>query len=256
MAFDVGARKDHLLILDRGTAGVGAAQPRLIDIDVPQLPAAAAVVSQPLNIAGDPLPVVEPLCLLVEANGDLLVGDAGVQTNASSAQVWRVQRSGAVWPKTPLLAAVNPLVMPAAMVREDAASLLVLDGGLKPFAPTGNPFLRKVARHAAVYRVEGAGPPAVTPVTEFKQIVFPTGIALHDGVLYVADRGEEPDVAIVPDAVSWRQNPHRFGIVIHFVDNPAIAPTVRERRQIAYNVQQIAQRESPAHTAWSMLYAL
>ena len=123
MAFDVGAAKDHLLILDRGTTGAGAAQPRLIDVDVPQLPAPAAVTAKALNIAGDPLPIVEPLSLLVEAGGDVLVGDAGVQTNASSAQIWRIQRAGAVWPKTPLLPAANPLVMPAAMVREGPQSL-------------------------------------------------------------------------------------------------------------------------------------
>ena len=257
MAFDVGANKSHLLILDRGQTGIAPAQPRLVDVNLPQLPAAGSITTTSLNTAGDPLPIVEPLSLLVEANGDVLIGDAGTQNAATSAQVIRVQRTGPTWPKTALLPAANPLAMPAALVREDASTLLVLDGGLKPVAPTGNPFLRKIAKHAAVYRVDQLTTPAtVTPATEPKQLVFPTGMAYHEGVLYIADRGEEPDVALVPNAVSWRQNPHRFGVVIHFVDNPQIAPTVRERRQIAYDIHQIAQRESPAHTAWSMLYTL
>ena len=155
-----------------------------------------------------------------------------------------------------------PLVAPMAVVREDADRYFVLDLGLKAYfhpldpALASDPFRRHIARPATVYRVDvTAPPPVVTRVTEMRQLVYPTGMVREDDTLYVCDRGEYSDPALAGALLrAWRADAHEFGVVVHFTEqNPT---TQLERRRIVRNIHEIVQIESPAHTAWTMVYAV
>lgn len=257
MAFDTNG---HLLILDRGSpAPAGApAVPTIVDVQL-----------SPLVVTVQPLPagsVVEPMALLVLPGGDLLIADAGPQTAPVPGNLVRVDRSTATWSASSLLPAApgpsNPLVQPTAVVQDDQGVIYVLDGGLKAFLPqldpvlAGDPFLRQTAQPAAVYGVDiSAAPPAVTRVSDTRTLVSPMDMVIHDGTLVICDRGEYSDPAVGgPLLRVWRGTHHEFGVVIHF--SAALAPTVQERSRISHSIQQLIDAESPAHTAWTMVYGV
>jgi phage tail-like protein len=242
MAFDLNG---HLLILDRGTGFGTATPPRILDVDVVPTPVVSTVRALTT--------VVEPLSLLVQPNGDLIIGDAKAQTVVGPADLVRVDRTNALnWVESSLLGAVsvgaNPLLAPTAVVREDATHLFVLDLGLRQFAPPlVDLFLRAQVQSSAIYRVDlGAVPPVVTRACETRQMVFPLGMVLHDGTLYVCDPGE-PVTPAWPR--TWRDVPHEFGGMAHFV-TPAVATPqeLQERRQYVSSIGDILRREKPAHT--------
>jgi hypothetical protein len=150
----------------------------------------------------------------------------------------------------------NPLVAPTAVVREDDTYVLVLDVGLKPFAPDpASPFLSDAAEPAAIYRVDlGSTPPVVARATETGQFVFPTGMAISAGTLFVCDPGQ-PEVAGLPPRL-WRALPHAFGVIIHFAKQ-RLPPTQPQRaltqRQILDNIRDIVDQAKPAHTLWTIV---
>lgn len=248
----------HLLILDRGKPAPSglAAVPKVIDVDLgsPLVPKESYLTA-----------VVEPISLLVRSGGDLIIGDGREQDTAVPADLVRVDRSNAAsWVESRLLASLsaaeNPLVGPRAVV-DGGDELYVLDVGLKPYrngldpALQADPFRRHIAEPAAIYSVDlAAAPPTVRRASETRQLVYPMGMALASGTLYVCDRGEyDPELA-GPLTRVWRAGEHEFGVVVHFSEQ---RPTsIKERRQIVHNIHQIVQRESPAHTAWTFLYAV
>lgn len=249
----------HLLILDRGApapAG-GPSAPFVIDVELAPL----AVTVQPLP-AGS---VVEPLALLVQPGGNLIVADAGPQDSISPGNLIRIDRSNpALWKATPILTSVvgpqNPLVQPTAIVQNEAGTIHVLDGGLKAYVPqldpvlAVTPFLRQIAQQAAVYRVDiTVAPPTVTQVSVNGDLVSPTDMVLDGDTLIITDRGEYSDPALGgPLLRVWRAANHEFGVVVHF---PAtLAPTTQERAQIIHSIQEVIGSESPAHIAWTMVY--
>ncbi len=207
------------------------------------------------------------MSLLVEPDGNLIIGDAREQDVPVPADLVRIDRSNATnWVSTRLLAALpanqNPLVAPNAVVRQDDMYLYVLDLGLKPYAPaldpslSGNPFLRNIAEPATVYAVSfEAGTPVVTRATETKQLIFPTGMVLDQGILYICDRGEYSDPDLAGELLRvWRTLPHEFGVIIHFSQQRPTTP--QERRQISQNIREIIEQEKPAHTVVTMAYAV
>jgi phage tail-like protein len=261
MAFDTNG---HLLILDRGTpvpSGVAAA-PKIIDVQISPFSVTSTNLTQ----------VIEPLSLLVQPSGDLIIGDGREQNIAVPADLVRIDRSNpAIWLETRLLAvlsaAQNPLVAPTAVVREDTSHIFVLDLGLKAYAPpldpalSSDPFRRNVAEPAVIYRVDlGAPAPVVTaPVviraSETGQLVHPTGMVLDQGTLYVSDRGDYSDPGLAGELLRvWRATPHEFGVIVHFSEQRPT--TQRERRQIVQNIREIVNQEKPAHTDWTMVYAV
>lgn len=239
----------HLLILDRG-AIPGAALPAPFIIDVALSPFSAT--THPL------VQVIEPLSLLVRPNGDVVVGDARHQSTPVPADLMKVDRT--TWQEAPLLSAVpagrNPLTAPMAVVHEDAGHVLVLDLGLKPLQSPASPYLREIAEPAAIYRVDlGVAPPVVSRISETRQLVSPTGMALHKGTLYVSDRGEYSNPMLAgPLFRDWRSAAHEFGVVIHF--SRQRLTTSSERKRIVQDVREIVDAESPAHTSWTMVFGV
>jgi hypothetical protein len=206
-----------------------------------------------------PLPQVAfPLSFVRLANGNLVVGDGGNQTTATPGDLWLVDRSVGPWTVTSLLGAMtpgtNPLASPSAIVEETPGQLLVADVGVKSFfPPLANPFIRKIARQAGLYRVTIAGP-TVVPASEPKQLVWPTGLALAaDGTLFIADRGETSSVAFNgPIDRDWRALRQEFGVVVYFPESPPTTAT--ERKRLVHDVRQIITKEKPAHANWSFLF--
>lgn len=257
MTFDTNG---HLLILDRGSpAPAGApAAPAIVDVQL----APFVVTVQPLPVGS----VIEPMALLVLPGGDLLIADAGPQASPVPGNLVRIDRSTAIWNAASMLPTVpgpgNPLVQPTGLVRDDSGLVYVLDGGLKAYLPqldpalAGDPFLRQIAQPAAVYSVDiSVAPPVVTRVSDTRTLVSPTDMVIQDGTLIICDRGEYSDPAVGgPLLRVWRGTHHEFGVVIHF--SAALAPTAQERSRISHSIQQLIDAESPAHTAWTMVYGV
>ena len=146
-----------LLVLDRGDGGGTANPPKIITVRL-----------DPLKVTRTALQtVIEPLSLLVEPDGRLIIGDGREQAPTGPAQfagnLVRVDRSTATWTETTLLGADNPLVAPTGLARTGDGQLYVLDAGLKPFDPSGaDPFTCPVADPAGVFSVDvDAAPPTV-----------------------------------------------------------------------------------------------
>jgi len=243
-----------LLILDRGD-GPGTPNP----------PKIITVRPNPLGVTRKPLQkVIEPLSLLVQRDGKLIVGDGREQEPAQPAQragnLVRMDRSDpANWTETALLPTPNPLVAPTAVTRSDDTHLYVLDAGLKPFAPPiTDPFVLTVAEPASVYRVDlGSNPPTVTRVTQLGHLVFPTGMAADGGRLLICDPGQPEVAGLTP--VWSRLLPFRFGVVVHFADarlppDPDARTTVQ--RQVIGNIRSIVEQQKPAHTLWNLITAI
>jgi phage tail-like protein len=246
----------HLLILDRRSGFGSLLPPCILDVDVS---GGAPVVTVHVLTT-----VVFPLSLLLLANGDLIVGDGRAQlaVGAGAGDLVRVDRTNPAWVESSLLNMLpageqpgqNPLVAPTALARGDGTELYVLDAGLRPiFPPLVNPYMRDIARPAAVFRVDlGAAPRTVVRASDAKQFVFPIGMVRHDDTLYVCDPGD-PIIPLVTDA-DWRFTPHRFGVALHFQSVPATTP--QERRQYVHSVREILRREGPTHALPTLVSAI
>ena len=145
----------------------------------------------------------------------------------------------------------NPIVAPFALVEEEPGRLLVLDIGLRPDADNTNPFLRTIAEPAVVHRVAlGSGPPVVTRATEPGRMVYPRGMALKGGTLFVCDGGE-PETSERKDP--WRTAPHQFGVLVHFSKQ---RPTDdRTRRAVLREIRDLVALQKPAAATATLLSA-
>lgn len=257
MVFDPAS--GHLLILDRGALPGGGAPPAPFILDVTPNP--FAVTSHTMTGT-----LIQPVSMALLPGGDLLVGDAREQeqptgnppgTPLPPGNLVRVTR-GATWTGTTLLSTApggpNPLVAPAALAHGDAGEVYVADIGLKPLQSPGSPYLREVAEPATVYRVTLGAPAAATRAARTRQLVSPTGMVYDGGTLYLTDRGEYADAAIVGIHRDWRSLPHEFGVVIHFsLQRPT---TPQQRKRIAQDVREIVGAQAPAHTEWTLVYGI
>jgi phage tail-like protein len=235
-----------LLVLDVGN-GFGSANP----------PAVLTVRLDPLAVRRTALTkVVQPLSLLLEPNGSLLIGDGGPQNPSGPADypgaLWRIDRSGATWTETSLLPPGHPLVAPTGLARTPDGRLYALDAGLKPFSPTGfpDPFLLPVAVPGAVYRVDLGTPATVTRVTAPGQFVYPIGMVALGDQLVVCDPGHPLQ------SFRTRVRPFQFDVVVHFMTSRLPAdPDVRKRVtvQAIGNVRTIIDEQRPAHTICNLV---
>lgn len=239
----------HLLVLDRGGAGVAA--PFILDVT----PSPFAVVKHAMPA------LIEPLSIAVLPNGDLLVGDGREQAQSGAnppgtplppGNLVRVTR-GVAWTATVALDATpngaNPLVAPMALAVEDADHVLVADLGLKPLQGGGTPYEREVAEPASVYRARITAPLGVVRVAETKQLVVPTGMVRDVDTLILTDRGESGLIAGV--LREWRARPHEFGVVVHYSLQRPVSP--EKRRRIGQDVREFVDVESPAHAKWTLV---
>jgi phage tail-like protein len=247
-----------LLVLDRGS-GPGTPNPPNI-ITVRPTTSPMVVNSRPLQ------KVIEPLSLLVQSDGKLIVGDGREQASAQpvhlAGNLVLVDRSTTpAWTETvllPLLPPSNPLVAPTAITRSDDTHLYVLDAGLKPFVPpNATPFILTVADPAGVYRVNLGDSPTVTRVTQVGHLVFPTGMVANGGRLLICDPGQIEVRQVMP--VWSRLLPFRFGVVVHFANSrlPSDASARRNvQRQVVGNISSIVEQQKPAHTLWDLITSI
>jgi phage tail-like protein len=241
--------KGDLLVLDRGDGATTPNPPKVITVQL-----------DPLRVTRTTLrKVVEPLSLLAEPDGRLIVGDGGNQAPAGPAQfpgnLVRVDRTAAIWTETVLLEAANPLVAPTGLARTDDGRVYVLDVGLKPLVPsTTNPFICPVADPAAIYQVDlGSVQPTATRTTGGGQFVYPTGLVATGDRLVACDPGQ-PAVAGSPPFES-RFRPFQFDVVIHFATSrlsPDQAIRKGELNRAVGNIRTIVDQQKPAHTLWNL----
>jgi hypothetical protein len=243
MAFDANG---HLLILDRGNA---ANAPRVVDVQLTPLVVTTHVLTQ----------VTAPFSLTVLSSGagggDLVIGDGGIQTTPTPANLVHVTRAAAVWVESSVLGAVpagaNPLIAPTGVVEFGPGLLLVLDAGLKPLTPDPiDPYTRELAEPAALYWVDTTQvPPAITRASEPLGMVVPNGMVFDGESVFISDGGE-PEVAPLEPRV-WRAVDHEFAAIVHFSkQRPA---TQLERRKIIGSIRDIIDRGKPAHTLWTLV---
>jgi phage tail-like protein len=246
---------NNLLILDRGD-GAGTPNPSKI----------IKVQLSPLTITQHNLTqVIEPLSLLVQPNGNLIIGDGRKQQPDSGTNLLPpadlpgnlvvVDRSqDPNWNEQVLLTGPNPLVAPTAVVHEDDTHVLVLDIGLKPFVPDSNtPFVSQVAEPAAVYRVD-LNAATVTRAAEPGNLVYPTGMAFSGGSLFICDPGQ-PEIGSIP-AYLCRVLPHEFGVVVHFCIQRLPQDQLKQDaviRDIIASIRSIVDQEKPAHTLYQLI---
>lgn len=236
-----------LLVLDRGDADGSPAQPQVLTVQTDPFAVRRTALTK----------IIEPLSLLVEADGTLLIGDGGPQAPSGPAQfpgnLWRVRRAGVSWTETALLPAANPLVAPTGLARGGDGHLYVLDAGLKPFSPTGfaDPFMLPVAEPAAVHLVDlAATPPTTVRISQLGQFVYPIGLVAMGGRLVVCDPGH-------PLAFSRsRIRPFEFDVVVHFSASRLPADQAERDRvtaQAVGNVKAIINEQRPAHTIGNLV---
>jgi phage tail-like protein len=241
-----------LLVLDRGEGS---------DVAVPHL---VTVQPDPLAVTRTPLRrVVEPLSLLVEADGTLLVGDGGVQFQPSPAQrsgdLVRVDRSTTPWTETPLLPAGSPLVAPTGLARTSDGRLHVLDAGLKPFTPSvTDPFIGSVAEHAAVLTADLAtSPPSLVRVSAPSSFTYPSGMTAVGDRLVVCDPGQPEAGGVQP---YWsRVRPFQLDVVVHFAEDRLPADPDERRRAMhrtVGDVLAVVDEQKPAHVVRNLITAI
>lgn len=249
-----------ILILDRGNIPGETAIPKIVVVrpESPATPTTRALTE-----------VVEPLSLLVRGDGLLIVGDGGRQDGRAMGNIVGVDRSNpANWAESAMLPAGDvddpdraetALITPTAVVSGRDGALYVLDAGLRPFA-TGDMVLT-VARPAAVLRVaprrdgDGDGP-AVQRVTEYGNLVFPTGMAVRDGRLVICDPGQLESTQ--QDPVLSRLSPFRFCVVVHFEERH-LPDGDEDRRQVLgrvdASIRSVLDQLRPAHTLATVIIA-
>jgi phage tail-like protein len=232
------APSGRLFVIDRGRApGAPFAPVTMLELD----PAA----SPPL-VATRVLTVAEPVSAVMRpGGGSLVIGDARAQNTVQPADLVSVDL--ATGAETSLLGglAANPLVCPHALLARSDTAFLVGDGGLKPFR-SGQGALRRIAAMPALYDIDVAGPaPVVTRACRTGDLVFPVGLAWDGETVFVADRGHPTG-----EAAWWRLYPSRFGVLVHFLAQPA--STGDERRVVLAGIRDLIERERPGHTAWTL----
>ena len=246
MAVDVNG---DLLVLHHGS-GLGTPDPpRVVTVKVGG--ATPTVSDHALTT------VVEPMAMLVRADGTLVVGDGGSQEPAGPddlhGNLVAIDRSTAPnWSEKALLPVDNPLVAPTALAETGDGGLFVLDVGLKPLTSASDPFVPAVAEPAAVHRVTLGATPHVTRISEPGSMVFPTGMVRDGERLVICDPGLPAPPSVNP--VWPRLDPFRFDVVIHFVgddlpDDPEQRSLLMQR--VIANIGDVVEQNRPAHLYWA-----
>jgi phage tail-like protein len=208
---------------------------------------------------------IEPLSLAMLACGDLLLGDAGRQTEDAPGDLVRVRLQNGAWRVQRRFANTDGLLAaPVGIVEHPGRGVYVADLGLKPYDPRldpgdpehpRKPFLAHRTDAPAVYRVDlGQEATPASSVSEPGQLVHPTGLLLERGLLYVSDAGEGATTEVGSVFTrEWRAEPHQFGVVVHFPLEPITS--VATRRQMLRTISSIVAREKPAHADWSYAFS-
>jgi hypothetical protein len=171
-----------------------------------------------------------------------------------------VDRSNpSTWGEKLLLPTQNLLVAPTGIARDVGGHIYVLDVGLKPLFPSGDPFVVRVAKPAAVFQVDvGTNSPSVSRATEMGQLVFPTGMVAMGGQLFACDPGYYHQFTTDNGLLSvWcRLLPFRFSVMVHFTE--ALLPGDDAERkgvqeQVYGKIRDIVGQHKPAHCHWDLV---
>lgn len=245
-----------LIVLDKGAGPATPNPPQVLVVN----PSPFSITRTRLTI------LVEPLSLLVEADGSLLIGDAGEQEPVGRhdlpGNLIRVDRASSPWREQALLdmpeedhplPTDNPLRAPTGLVRTADGQLYVLDAGLKPFAPSAaDPFISAAADPAVVFRVrESDDEVSLARITEPGAFVFPVGMAAAGSDLIVVDKGQ-----VDPQSPSWsRLQPFEFDVVIHFPADRVSQVEDRDRTlsRVVGDITTVVNSQKPAHTVWNLV---
>ena len=237
-----------LLALDRGGRPPQAPAPTVVTVR----PSPLTVTRTALTKA------VEPLSMIVDSDGTLLLGDGGDQEPAGApvaGNLLRVDRGPTPWRETILLPAANPLVAPTGWRAPGPGCCTCSTSDSSRSLPSAtDPFICPVAEPAAVYAVDLAtSPPTCTRITAPGEFVYPTGLAAIGDRLVVSDPGQPEVSGLEP---YWgRVRPFEFDVSIHFTDSRLPAdPVVRKRvlDQAVGNISSIVSEQKPAHTLWTL----
>jgi hypothetical protein len=243
-------RDNRLLILDRGALAGEVSECRVIEVKLGgNPPTIQGATPHELH------QIVEPLSIAQLNDGTVVIGDGGDQSQAVPGRLWLLQPSGNFTPEVlfsndAATKTTNPLVAPSGIVEDSNGDLLILDAGLKPFAPDGgHPFNCLIARPAAVFRF-AAG--RFERVTETQQLVFPLGLTRsQDGTLYICDSG-------IPDLEGYRVRalrslPLAFTVVVHFEGELETKPEdLPARRQLFRSIRDVIRDEHPVQSYWAL----
>jgi phage tail-like protein len=250
MAVDVNG---DLLVLDRGDGPGTVNPPKIITVALSPL----AVTRRTLTT------VLQPLSLLVRADGTLVIGDGreqeGLGPGKLTGNLVVIDRHvPGAWTETLLLDADNPLVAPTAITQGRGGALHVLDVGIKPvFGLDQDAFVRAVCEPAAVYRVDPGSPPTVVRVTETGRMVFPTGMIADGDRLVICDPGQPESARVTP---IWpRLRPFRFDVVVHFREDGLPQDQdarTRVETQALATIESVIEDNRPAHTEWAPITAV
>ncbi|WP_328475131.1 phage tail protein [Actinoplanes sp. NBC_00393] len=250
VALTVDPASGELLALDRGGQKPQDAVPSIVTVRPNPVTATRTKLTS----------VIEPLSLVVEAGGTLLLGDGGPQEPAGppemSGNLRRVDRRTNPWTETRLLPVTNALVAPTALAQTRDGTRYVLDAGLKPFEISAtNPFICPVAEHAAVFTVDlAANPPELTRITGPGELVYPTGMVATADRLVISDPGQPPLRGL---ETFWnRARPFHFDVSVHFTESrlPPDGDPARKREldKAVGNITTIVTEQKPAHTVWTL----
>ena len=250
VALAVDPATGDLLALDRGGQKPQDAVPSVVTVRPTPLTATRTKLSS----------VIEPLSLVVDPGGTLLLGDGGPQEPSGpqelSGNLWRIDRRTNPWTETRLLPVDNPLIAPTALAQTRDGTRYVLDAGLKPFEISAtNPFICPVADHAAVFTVDlGATPPVLMRITGPGELVYPTGMAATADRLVISDPGQPPLRGL---ETYWnRARPFHFDVSVHFTESrlPPDGDPARKREldKAVGNITTIVTEQKPAHTVWTL----
>lgn len=269
----------RILVLDRGVRLFGGASPAPAVVTVTPHAEPAPFTVAPAHALGD---VHEPLCLHVQADDTLLVGDGWPGGDGDTLEPEQVGRRGNIvhvdrtgpWTTTRLLPddgspvagaghrdethpGENPLIAPTGLTRGQDGTLYVLDAGLRPLRLRANNPDRDLAEPACVYRlpVPASGAPLTAlprPAVARGRLVTPLGMVGIGAHLVVCDAGslDIPNQDAPPGTLP-RVAPHRFSVVVHFslARLPDAEPDRRRlKRSILSTVADVVTDNLPAHT--------
>jgi phage tail-like protein len=252
MAAEQTEGKLHLYILDRGSSDLsGDARPKIVVVKRES--------AKEYSITNHPvIGIIEPLSMILLDSRELLIGDGGKHdepnSNLFKISAERPEEDLKNWIGEALPGKDNPLVAPIALSQSDNGQIYVVDAGLRPWAIIpGDTFLSQVARDAAIYVVKSEKE-SIELASEPGQLVYPTGMAWHDGTLFIADPGFV--FTVLPDGPRWRARRHEFAVIVHFLNDalPEENKTQTEfLNRVLGTIRAILQRDKPAHTVFTLV---
>lgn len=237
MVLDTSANQKRFIVLDRGNPSDINKIPKLVFFSEGSPPRREEQVLR----LGDS---VELTAFAIDSSGGLIVANARDSSSQEPADIIRLNPQD--WSRISLIREVkkedNPLIYPRSLLFENSQSLLVCDTGVR--GSSGSE--RTMAEPAAIYRIDlSQTPPKITKITNDKQLVNPTKMAIDKKrQLIIADQGEANKNR------EWRARANEFGVVVLF--SAQRSTNEDERNRIRFEIEKVVNEQKPAQAFWSM----